>query len=258
MLDAQAFERVVAVGEPDPLGTREDAVVDAAAAGGAALDLDRRERVAQAVQEGVGAAGPGGVRVRQDAVVVPFDVGDLMGGEDGGQLLEEVVAQVWQRHVQGHLVAAEGLVPGAERPVRVGAQEVAVGVGHLGLEPEAEIHAGGPDMGDQGVETLRPSARVDLPVAEGAGVVVAPGSRSAEPAIVEDEALGAQRGGAGGDVLEDREGVVEVDRLPAVVVHRAGGGGAGDDALADVALEGGGAAVEAIGGVGGMEGRRLE
>ncbi len=71
----------------------------------------------------------------------------------------------------------------------------------------------------QGAEALGPDRRVDVPVAEAAGVV----APAQEPAVVEDEALHADGGGAVGDRGQPLEVVVEVDRLPDVEHHRLGG-----------------------------------
>ena len=60
-------------------------------------------------------------------------------------------------------------------------------------------------------------ALVDVPVAERARVVVA----AAEPAVVEDEALDADRRGGVGEPLQLGDVVVEVDRLPRVEQHLA-------------------------------------
>ena len=75
-------------------------------------------------------------------------------------------------------------------------------------------------MVDQRAEPVGVFPRIDLPVGQRTGVVVA----GAEPAVVEHETLGAKGGGLGGDVLEHRQLVVEIDRFPAIVMHRAAGG----------------------------------
>ncbi len=242
--------------QPDAMRAREDAEVDAAAARGAGLDLERGEVGAQAVEEGVGAAGLRGVGGGEDAVVVPFQIVDRVRPEDRGERGVQVVADLRAGHVEDTLVAPFDLVVRSEQPVGMRAGEVAVGIGHLGLDPEAEGHPLGVDVVDQGGEAVGPFAGVDGPVAQGGRVVVAP----PEPAVVEDEALRAKPRGAGGDVHQRGGVVVEIDRLPAIVVHgaRAGGVGPRHDPVADVALERGGAAVEAGAGIGRVERRGLE
>ena len=53
VLNAQTLQRVVAVGEPDPVGAREDAEIDPPAARGAAFDLHPGVRRAQPVEQRV-------------------------------------------------------------------------------------------------------------------------------------------------------------------------------------------------------------
>ena len=93
------------------------------------------------------------------------------------------------------------LVPGRHRlparhredPVGVGPEQVRVGVDHLRLDPEAELHPPVPDVADQRAEPVRPDRLVDVPVAEPGGVVPA----VPEPAVVEHEPL---HPGLGGEV----------------------------------------------------------
>ncbi|GAA2769907.1 hypothetical protein GCM10020219_042480 [Nonomuraea dietziae] len=93
------------------------------------------------------------------------------------------------------------------------AVEVAVGVDHLGLDPEAGPHA---QLAD-GVEELGQAAGeavgVGPPVAEAAPVVDAP----AEPAVIHHEQLHAQVGGAAGELDLALLVDVEPGRLPRVV-----------------------------------------
>ncbi len=198
VLDAHPLQSIVAVRQPDPLCAFQDAEVDAPATGGAAFDLDLRKVGTQTVDQGITAARLICVGHRQDAVVVPFDVVDVVLRQDRGHAVVDEVADLGQGHVQGLLLAAQGLILGPERPVGMGAVDVAVRVDHLGLEPDAEGHALGLHMVDQRTEAIGIFARVDCPVRQAAGVVVA----VAEPAVVEDEAFRAQFGGAGGNVLQ--------------------------------------------------------
>ena len=73
----------------------------------------------------------------------------------------------------------------SQRPVRVGAEEGAVGVDHLRLDPDPELHAEPRHVTDQWLEAVRVDVVRDPPVAEAAGVVA---TRS-EPAVVEHEPL---------------------------------------------------------------------
>ena len=126
VLDAQAFQRVVAVGEPDAVGARQDAEIDPAAARGAALDLDSGEVPAKAVEQIEGAAGLGRIRAGQHPVVVPFEVIDGVVAQQGADLRVEEIADLRIRHVERELVAPQRLVGRAEHPVGMGAAGVGV------------------------------------------------------------------------------------------------------------------------------------
>ena len=95
-----------------------------------------------------------------------------------------------------------------------------------------------------------------LAVAKAGGVVIA----RLEPAVVQHETLCPKRNGAVGDGGQGSKGVVEIDRLPAVVMHRAGCVGLRPrhDAVAQVTLETDGAAVQAGVGIGRVKRRSLE
>ncbi len=81
--------------------------------------------------------------VDQIAVVVPLEVGDRVLVEQRVQSFGDV--GVGLGVARGREPAAAGRRrqrhPPAQDPVRVRASEVAVGVDHLGLDPEAELHA---------------------------------------------------------------------------------------------------------------------
>ena len=69
--------------------------------------------------------------------------------------------------------------------------EIGVGIDHLRLDPQAEIHAECMHFVDERLEAVGELLLVDIPVAE-AGVVV---FALAEPAVVHDKAVHAERGG---------------------------------------------------------------
>ena len=94
----------------------------------------------------------------------------------------------------------------------MGPVEVAVGVDHLRLDPDAELHAQGAHVLDQRCEAVGVGIGRHPPVTEAGAVVAA----AAEPAVVEDEALDADRRGALGEAAQRVEVVVEVHRLPRV------------------------------------------
>ena len=88
------------------------------------------------------------------------------------------------------MTAEHGLVARrVERPIGMGAVEVAVGVDHLGLDPDAELHAEPPHVLDERRQTVGIDLGRHPPVAEPRRVV-APGT---EPSVVEHEAFDAER-----------------------------------------------------------------
>ena len=137
-LDALALERVVGVARPHAVGAGEDAEVDAGAARRAALDLHARMAGAQLVEQPVD--GERLVVGRRDevAVVVPLEVRDVVLGQQGVEPLEDVRVRLRDRDVEPLLVAPRRA---GEDPVRMRAGEVGVGVDHLRLDPQAELHA---------------------------------------------------------------------------------------------------------------------
>ena len=141
-----------------------------------------------------------------------------------------------------------------EDPLGVLAGQVGVEIDHLRLEPQAELHAEAMDVRGQPVEAVGPDFRVDPPIAQPLGVVAA----FVEPAIVEHEALHADRSRTVGEPLERGLVVVEVHGLPGVERERPrlGGGVHAARQRAQPVVESRGDAVEAAVGVGEADFRR--
>ena len=168
-LDLLAGEGVGHVGGPDPLHPLEHPEVDASATGGARLPVDAgmglAQRVEQRVEAEASAGGPTGAPpsgaaagLQQVAVVVPLHRVDRVRRQHRADLLEDVVAHLRPGKVEHQLVAMEQRNPvaGGEDPVGVLAEEVGVGVDHLRLEPEPELHAEPVHVLDQRSEALGP------------------------------------------------------------------------------------------------------
>ena len=148
------------------------------------------------------------------AVHVPLDVVDRRAREHRRQRVRDVVHDLGPRVVEHQLLPAlrPPAAGDADRPVGVGAEQVAVRVDHLGLDPDAELQPQALDVPDQRLDPARQLAPVDDPVAERRVVVVA----TAEPAVVEDEQLDAQGLGSPRDAHDPVVVEVEVGRLPVV------------------------------------------
>jgi hypothetical protein len=183
----------------------QDLVVDATAAARTRLELDRRMTGAQLVEQrvhrerlGVRACGAGRTRsLDVVAVHVPLDVGDVVIAQQCVELAEDVCERVGVGEVEHELVATEHrlVAVGRQRPVGVCPVQVTVGVDHLRLDPDPELHSEAGDVVDQRHQTRRGTRRRHPPVAE-PGRVVASG---AEPSVVEHEPLDADLGGDVGE-----------------------------------------------------------
>ena len=80
---------------------------------------------------------------KEEAIAVPFQVGDVIFRQQAIELFEQVVTNVVSRHIQPKLVShcRPVSIASVYTPVRMLAIKVAVRVHHLGLDPDAEIHS---------------------------------------------------------------------------------------------------------------------
>ena len=156
-------------------------------------------------------------RVGDGPVGVPLHVRDarvLREGPVEHRCLE--LAHVGPQRVECELVAMlSWRATVAQHPVGMGVVQLRDGVDHLGFEPDAEADPPVDGRLRERSESRRQLHRVAVPVAQAGRVVVA-GERRAEPAVVEQEQLGADVRTAV-DQLDDA-GLVEVEerRLPVV------------------------------------------
>ena len=150
--------------------------------------------------------------------MVPLEVADVVLVEQRQDLPLHVLVGAGDRQVEHLLVACRNgqLVACRHDPLGVGARHVRVGVDHLRLDPEPELHPQLADPVDERVQPVGPRVRRDDPVTE-PRVVVAAG---AEPAVVEHVALDPHARGPLGELEQRLEGVVEVHGLPHVQRHR--------------------------------------
>ena len=212
---------------PDLGEIAEHAQIEAVAAGGTALEEDIGETAVQFLQHAVQthhiAVGHFflplggeilGIIVREDAVHVPFDVGNIAGGEDLAHSLRHVGHHIRIGKVQNPLVAAlgMGLAGDLHDPFGMGTVEVRIGVDHFGLHPDAKLE---PQIIDLPGKTRHAAGElfgVGIPVAQGLGIVV-PG---AEPAVIHDEEFDTSILARLGQLQELLFVDIEIGRLPAV------------------------------------------
>jgi len=150
---ARGWDRVVA--HPDLVRMAQNPQVGATPTAGAALPGHMRVPLAQGLPDMVDAldvahpqlarldGGVGPTGLAHIPIHVPFDVGDVIVGQQPVDPVDDVLLYLRFRHVQNELVAA--LRARARRemddPVRMLAVELAVRVDHLRLDPESEVHA---------------------------------------------------------------------------------------------------------------------
>ncbi len=180
-LDGLAFERIVAVAGPDTLGAAQDLVVDSAATARTRLELDVGVPTPQFVEQGVQrnrllvrARGTGCSRtLHVVAVHVPLHVADVVIGEECVELAEHVGERLGARKVEHQLVAPEHrfVSLGGERPVRMRAVQLAVGVDHLRLDPDPELQTQAGDVLDQRRQPVGVRIGRHHPIAQARGVV---------------------------------------------------------------------------------------
>ena len=101
-----------------------------------------------------GTGGPAALDER--AVVVPLHERDVEIVQHCVQLVAHVCVGVGSREVEHQLVATQhGLVAGGDqRPVGVRPVQVAVGVHHLRLDPQPELHAQSAHVRDERTQAM--------------------------------------------------------------------------------------------------------
>src|ERR1051326_962539 len=157
-------------------------------------------------------------RRREDAVHVPLEIPDLVFARELVEHAENMFRNVLASHVQHQLIAqlAAWTAWKIHDPVRVSAIQIAVGVDHLGLDPQSKIHAEVVHVIDQGREAVRKLLRVDEPIAQSGAIVVS----LAEPAVVHDEKLDAELCSFIGELFLPRLVHGESRGLPRVIKDR--------------------------------------
>ena len=96
------------------------------------------------------------------------------------------------------------------------AVEIGIGIDHLRLNPKAKVHPQRVNLVDQRLESIRKFSLVHIPVAESRVVGVA----LAEPAVIHDEAVDAERLCLLSERLLPGFSDVHLGCFPGVVNHR--------------------------------------
>jgi hypothetical protein len=120
------------------------------------------------------------------AVVVPLDEIDSTFTHGSVNPFEEVGPHLLAGEIEHQLVPPFGCVfPDTKDPVGVTSRQVGIPVDHLGLEPQAKLHAELMHKGRQFLHAMRPLLDVHHPVSKARSVV----GSSREPSVVEHEAF---------------------------------------------------------------------
>jgi hypothetical protein len=211
------------VRDPDAVGPLQDTQIHSGASRRAGLDLQTGVSALDLVEQAVERrrllvhTRPA-VRlssgVDEIAVVIPLDVVDVVLVQDGEDRVPDVAVALLDTEIDHLLVSRLDRQPTSRShdPLRMRPGDVGVNVDHLGLEPQAELHAEALDGVDQRMQTMRPHVRGDGPVAKSGGVTTA----LPEPSVVEHIALDANLRGGLGELDQPVEIMVEVDGFPHV------------------------------------------
>ena len=151
-------------------------------------------------------------------VHVPFDIGDVRAVEHLSDRGDDIVPHLRLCQVEKQLVSPVYRVAPRlrQRPIRVGAVQVAVGIDGLRLEPEPEFHPQLCELSRQPGKAVRQLLVYIIISQSGAVIVSCP-----EPAVVKNEQLTAELGRFFRQIQQSALGKIEAAALPAVIQHRA-------------------------------------
>ena len=159
-----------------------------------------------------------GKHVRDRTVVIPFQIFDISCVQHTADSLIHPFPHFISGQIQHQLVAAEHrFFPGNDhRPVRVRAEQIAVLIDHLRLDPDAEFHAGFIDTADQLRKRAAKLFFIRRPVAERQEITVS----LSEPAVVHDQQIDAEILRLLRQADDPVSVKIKVESFPAVEQHR--------------------------------------
>ena len=120
-------------------------------------------------------------------VHVPFDIVDGSLLNNGMHPLIKIIHHLGLRHIKHHLMPSQGRIPlrRGQCPVGIPSVEIAVGVYHFRLKPEAELKSHIVDLVRKAFYALRKLVRIYKPVTEPGRIIVS----CAKPPVVKNEQL---------------------------------------------------------------------
>jgi hypothetical protein len=104
-----------------------------------------------------------------------------------------------------------------QRPIRMRAVQITVGIDHFRFDPQAELQPQRVDALCQRLQPVGIFVRVGSPVTQPGAIMVA----APEPAIVQNEPLRSDGGGGAGEIKNAGYVVAEIAGFPTVQMHRA-------------------------------------
>ena len=222
VLNGQALNGVRIIRRPDLGGKAEHSQVKPVAAGGAAFQQNVRpgrenpaKHIVQAKNEIMG------LRPQRHgmAVHVPLDVGNAGAVQNPGDILHDIIPHLRLGQVQQQLIAPQHRLEAVrQRPVRMRAVEVGVGIYGFRLEPESEGKSPVLQVPGQSFQPLGELLPVHGVVSQPGTVIVPP----REPTVVQYEQFTAQRLRPVGQTQQTVLAEIKGAALPAVVQHRPG------------------------------------
>ena len=156
----------------------------------------------------------GGIAFRNAAVHIPLHIIDLGFVQDLRQHLIDIVHYFRSCKIQHALISLLRLAAarGAQNPVRMFTEQVRIGVDHLRLDPQAELHSESVHLLGQALDAVGKNVAGGNPIAETCMVAAA----RAEPAVVQHEHLDSALAGLPGNLHDQVFVEIKLSRFPVV------------------------------------------
>jgi len=224
LLDPEPIQRSGVVTGPERVNPRGHAEVDAGTTAGTSLDVHVRVLGTKPVEDRVQVGDDATVEVapliagvEPRPVGVPLQIPDPVRRQQPVEGGPDEVGDVVAAEIEQKLVAdQDGLTAGGSQdPLGMLRGETGLRADRLGFDPQPEVEPEVVQLGDESVEAVRELGRIDVPVAQAAGVV----GPADEPAVVDHERLDTDTGCPARQLELMVRAEVELGREPRVVQH---------------------------------------
>src|SRR5210317_701701 len=127
-----------------------------------------------------------------DSIHIPLQIGNSILTQQIGYALEQILLYLGSSDIEHQLMTCQSGVLDArsQHPIGVSPIQIAVGINHFWLYPEAKLHTQGLDLIDKRFKTVRILDRIGGPITQTREVTIAP----FKPAIVKNESLNTDCG----------------------------------------------------------------